>query len=109
MIFAMLLCFAVPVYAAEQIDLTAPITTPSITYFKVVRLDCDWENARISVYLKSSSSSERLAFYYDGAEATALMTQMNKKNFTTTSMQKTILNKLVADGFLAGTISGSPD
>lgn len=96
-------------FAEEQINLTTPITKPVINYYKVVRLELDWEIAKIEIHLKFTPSGERIIFGYSGKEALNLMKTMNTKNFSTTSMQKTILQKLIADGKLVGTISGSPD
>ena len=94
---------------AEQINLTTPISEPSTTFYKVMSLNCDWENARVNIYLKDTVSNKRQHFEYVGTVAADLMVLMSKKNFATTSMQRVILNKLIADGYLAGTISGSPD
>lgn len=96
-------------FAGEQIDLTAPITKPSITYYRVSRLELDWDAARIEIHLKFVLTGEEFVTGYTGTEATNLMVIMNKKNFSTNSMQKTILQKLIADGKISGTISGSPD
>ncbi len=96
-------------FAEEQIDLTTPITKPAISYYRVVRLELDWDAPRIEIHLTFTPTGERVIFGYSAAEATNLMVIMNKKDFSTISMQKTILKKLIADGKLAGTISGSPD
>ena len=49
------------------------------------------------------------SFTYNGAVAVTLLTQLNRGNFSVTSMQKAIINRLVADGFLpAGSVSGTP-
>lgn len=93
----------------EQIDLATPITEPATAFYRVMSFTCDWENARVNIYLKDTVSGKREHFEYVGPVATALMVLMNKKNFTTVSMQKTILNKLITDGYLVGTVSGSPD
>jgi len=96
-------------FSGEQVDLTTPITKPAISYYSVSRLGLDWDAARIEIHLKFAPTGEELIVGYSGVEATNLMVIMNKKNFSTVSMQKTILQKLIADGKLAGTISGSPD
>lgn len=96
-------------FAVEQIDLTAPITKLAISYYRVIRLELDWDMAKIEIHLKFTPTGERVIFGYSGVEATNLMILMNKKNFSTTSMQKAILQKLISDGKLVGTISGSPD
>ena len=96
-------------FGGEQINLTTPITKPAISSYKVVRLELDWDATRIEIHLKFTPSGERVIFGYSGTEALNLMKAMNTKNFSTTSMQKTILQKLIADGKLVGTISGSPD
>ncbi len=96
-------------FAGEQIDLTVPITKPTISYYSVSRLELDWDASRIEIHLKFAPTGEKFIVGYSGTEALNLMVIMNKKNFSTTSMQKTILQKLIADGKLVGTISGSPD
>jgi len=96
-------------FAGEQINLTTPITKPAISSYRVVRLELDWDAARIEIHLKFTPSGERIIFGYSGTEALNLMKTINTKNFSTTSMQKTILQKLIADGKILGTISGSPD
>lgn len=94
---------------SEKIDLTTPITVPTITSYQITRLTLDIEGAGVIVNLKSNTG-ERTQCSYNGLEATILMVAMNKMNFTTSnSMQKKVLQKLIADGKLAGTISGSPD
>ncbi len=100
---------AINSFAVEQIDLTTPITKPAISYYQVSRLELDWSRATIEIHLIFTPTGEKFITGYTGVEATNLMVIMNKKNFTTTSMQKTLLQKLIADGKLAGTISGSPD
>jgi len=96
-------------FADEQIDLTTPITKPAISSYRVVRLELDWDATRIEIHLKFTLTGERVIFGYSGKEALNLMKAMNTKNFSTTSMQKTILQKLITDGKISGIISGSPD
>ncbi len=93
-------------YGAEQIDLTTPIT---ISSFKVVELHLDLRGQEIRIVLYNSVANKDMTVIYTGPTALALMVQMNKMNFSTTSMQKVILNKLITDGKLTGTVSGIPD
>ena len=93
---------------AEQIELTTPIVPPSVTSYKISRLLFDIAGAGIVIDLVSNTG-QAIQCSYNGDEATKLMVAMNKINFTVTSMQKKILQKLIADAKLAGTISGSPD
>ena len=55
----------------------------------------------------TSALAERLGV--TAASATAMIKQLNTANLTTKSMQKRILEKLSADGFLPGTVQGTPD
>lgn len=96
-------------FAGEQVDLTTSISKPSITYYRVGRLELDWDRAIIEIHLIFTPTGEKFITGYTGTEATNLMVIMNKKNFTTISMQKTILQKLIADGKISGIISGNPD
>ncbi len=93
----------------EQINLTIPIVKPNITYWKVSRLELDWGRATIEIHLTFNPTGEEFITGYTNTEATNLMTIMNKKNFSTTSIHKTLLQKLINDGKLLGTISGTPD
>ena len=91
----------------EQIDLTAPITTPATTNYRVVRLFLDWPNGLINIDL-ADENGKITAFQYTNAAATSLMIFLNTANLSIKSLHRRILEKLVADGKLAGTISGTP-
>lgn len=88
----------------EQIDLTAPVST-----FRVVRLSLEWDIQKIRIVLKSAATGDYIKFSYSGDTALTLMNQLNTMNLTTTSLHKRIINRLIADGLLAGTVSGTPD
>ena len=89
----------------EQVDLTTP--KPSVTSYRGAVLYLDWQNAHIQIGLLGPLG-EQASFTYDGEEATNLMIALNTANLTTNSLHKRALNKLIADGKLAGTISGTP-
>lgn len=92
----------------EIITLATPVTTPSITTWRVSSLLLDWDAAVIAISLRGSGG-ERLSHTYAGAQATSLMTALNKANLTSNSLHKRVIQRLIDDGMLAGTISGSPD
>lgn len=94
---------------AEQIDLTTPIVVSKTTdFFRVVKLGLDWRAAVIAIVLEGENG-ELQSYRYEGSEATTLMIALNKANLSATSLQRRILNRLIADGRISGTVSGSPD
>lgn len=93
----------------EQINLNYPVIKENITHWKVSRPELDWDMARIEIHLSFQLTGEKKIVGYSGTEATNLMRIMNTKNFSTKSIHKTILEKLLNDGYLDGTISGTPD
>jgi hypothetical protein len=96
---------------AEILTLTTPITfptPPTITTYLVRMLKFDYDTSTIDIRL-TGPNGEVKTFDYSGPTALTLMIALNKANLSTTSLQKRVLQQLVADGKLAGTISGSPD
>ena len=89
----------------EQIDLTTP--KPSVTNYRVVILYLDWQNAHIQIGLLGPLG-EQESFIYDGEEATNLMIALNTANLSIKSLHKRVLEKLILDEKLVGTISGTP-
>lgn len=103
---AVILSLSTPAFTAQQLDLATPITHSA---YRVIGLNLDWEGATVTVYLKCTSTGQQLTFTYRGTVATNLMITLNKANLSTNSLQKRILEYLVTDGKLTGTVSGSPD
>ena len=103
------LLLAGPAVAAERLDLTTPVTTPSGTSWKPDELHLHRQEQVIrAVFL--GPAGERKACVWTGAAATTLMTTLNKANLTANTLDKRMLNQAVTDGCLtAGTVSGSPD
>jgi len=93
---------------AEKLNLTTPKTYPTTSDWRVDCLTLDWGNGIITIRLKGTNG-EVLTHIYDGSVAPALMIALNKANLTTNSLHKRILDRLVADGVLAGTVTGTPD
>lgn len=98
----------------EQIDLTVPVPSSGGTgFWRVEDLDlryrpADTSKSKIRVGLIGDNNT-RLVLGYVGTTAHTLIAQLNVANLSTTSLHKRVLNRLIADGKLAGTVSGSPD
>jgi hypothetical protein len=103
---------------AEQLELTDPVVVPEkvTNTYRVVVLTTD----RVSVSLPTTvpgfvlivvedNHGVRRSFTYTGDVAIDMIQWMNTANFSVNSMHKRILQKLSADGYLPGTVTGSPD
>lgn len=95
---------------AEQVDLTTAITN---TLWKVGGLNINTgqhtaSQASLSVTLYGANG-EIKTHGFTGLQAWNLIKQLNTANLTVTSLEKRILNKLITDGVIAGTISGLPE
>lgn len=93
-------------FAQERVNLTAPETKPSNTAYHIARLTLDWDGARIDIVLVGVNG-EQNTITYNAVAATNLMIALNKANLTTRSLNQRIFDKLIADGFLAGTVAGA--
>ena len=91
----------------EVLDLTAPVQPAAVLNYRIDRLVLDWASACIDITLRDNVGGTVTATY-SGQEATDMMLILNTANLTTNSLHKRTLNKLIADGKLAGTISGTP-
>ena len=108
LLLALLLC-APSAQAAERLDLTVAITTPSVTHWTPDELHLGWQQQTIRV-LFLGPAGEKKTCVWTGSTATTLMTALNKANLTNNSLHKRLLNQAVTDGCLtAGTVTGSPD
>ena len=92
---------------SEQLDLAVPVVPASTLNYRVTVLHLDWPNGVIQITLVDNNGVA-MNFSYTNAEATTLMTFLNTANLSVKSLHKRILEKLVADGKLTGTISGTP-
>lgn len=90
----------------EQVDIT-PVQPPAKTHYTISRLTLDWDAACIDIVLRDNTG-ETQTHTYSGAEATNLMVILNTANLSTNSLHKRTLAKLIADGKLSGTITGTP-
>lgn len=96
----------------EQLDLATPqaypATTSTVTNWKVDQLLLQWAVAHIQIILLGPTG-ERYEINYNGAVATSLMVTLNKANLSVKSLHKRILEYLITDGKIAGTITGTVD
>jgi hypothetical protein len=95
---------------SETLTLTTAEITPQIstTDYRVVRLWLGWDEQLIVIQLRGTNG-ERREFRYEGQTAIDLMVALNKANLTIKSLQRRLLERLVADGFLAGAVTGAPE
>ena len=93
---------------AEEVILTTPVTTPSITAWKVSSLHLDWDNSQITIKLRGPNGETKF-HSYGGAVALTMMVALNKADLSSNSLHKRILNRLILDRTVLGTVTGTPD
>lgn len=95
---------------AETVTLAIPEVTPQITTtdYRVAYLLMDWDRASIVIHLRGTNA-ERREIRYEGSDASALMVALNKANLSIKSLHRRILERLIADGKIAGAVNGLPD
>lgn len=95
---------------AEQVDLTAvDQATPGTSTYRVDRLDLFWGDKTITIGLIGSNGERKTVYYHEADGAEALIVALNKVDLSTNSLQRRIMERLLADGHLTGSISGTPD
>lgn len=100
--------------AQERVDLTTPIVKTSTQNCQLDELHFSnlsvVANARIDVVLLCNNSDKVTKTYNQHTSPTAasLVTTLNTANNSTTSLIKRVYNRLITDGVITGTVSGSP-
>ncbi len=100
---------------AETHVLASPITfptPPSVTSYEVIKFYINRSNLTAQSVLVAvrSNTGAVVEKRYEGAEAEAIISSLNTVNLGIKSLQKRILERLVADGVLgAGSVTGTPD
>lgn len=93
---------------AEQIVLTQPDgANPGVPAYSVSALNLDFDSKTIIVVLRSVDNKIRTETYNAQQGADQILSAFNK--LTAQSLHRRILNRLIADGRLQGTIDGTPD
>jgi hypothetical protein len=105
---------------AEDLVLATPEVIPQITTatYRLVGLFLDWERTTIVIRLRGANGEVK-SFTYGGSDpstpntekqkALTMMTALNKSDLSVKSLQRRVLERLVLDGLLAGSVSGTPD
>lgn len=92
----------------EQANLTTPEVKPTNTHWKIERVLLDWSTEAIHVSLTGANNEAKFHSYH-GNTATTLLRQLNIANLAGQSLHKRILNRLITDGIISGTVTGAPD
>ena len=94
---------------AEQLDLASPAqSAPGTVIWKPILVHLNWEQKTIKIGFRGDNG-EYTSIGYEDTEAINLMIALNKADLSTKSLHRRIMEKVVADGKLSGTISGTPD
>ena len=104
---------------AESITLTTPIDGRSaIGILRPCLVALDVMNGRVTIQLREwvggafVQDGRFREFTYDAGTTptgASLITALNKANLATISLEKRIMNQLLASGFVAGTVAGTVD
>lgn len=94
---------------AEQVDLTEPEVKTN-TRYELSRVVLDYKEKNIEIVLEGANGEIKGKVYNAHTSPTGqmLLNQLNTANLSSTSLVKRIYNRLLADGVIAGTVSGTP-
>ena len=101
----------------EELVLTEPVVVPEqvTNKYHVVATTFDLEaqsraqGVGLIVIRLRDNNGGGSSYTYHGQQAVDMIKVLNTANLTTKSMHKRILERLAADGFLPGTVTGTPD
>lgn len=105
-----LLLLSASVGAQERFTLQTPLST---SIYAINELRLTWGDgtvaaARITISLSDATTGANpTVAVYNGAIAQSLMIALNKANLTTRSLNQRVLDRLILDGKIAGTVTGS--
>jgi len=94
--------------AQERLTLTTPKPLPAqVVGYSVSQLRLTWEPTPQIVIVLKGEDGTYTDQVYEGATATTIMVALNKANLSTRSLTQRIFDRLIADGRLVGTVTGS--
>lgn len=98
----------IEVVAQERVTLAAPVNF-SQTGWDLSAMVLDVDKMQIIIRLRSTGSAAlTLEKTYDGAVGDTLLRSLNKANLTTRSLIERTYDRLISDGVISGTVSGTP-
>ena len=104
------LFLTVSALAEERVDLTTVDQAQGGTVvYSVAQLVLDWERGRIVVRLVGDNNVRKEVVLGDAENARSMMRSLNKANLSVKSLHRRIMEELITRGYLAGSISGTPD
>lgn len=106
-VLALLIPIVLP--AQEAVTLTTPIVKTATSSCALDSLLLDVKGARIVVAL-SCNNGDTINKQYDNSTTptgNALLHSLNIGNFSTNSLIKAVYNRLITDGVISGTVSGT--
>jgi hypothetical protein len=119
-LLALLVLFTAGAGAQERLTLATPVTRPTVTEYRVRaltlylgegvttaddRIDIDLDSTTNTGTVDENTQTRRES--YGGATANGLIIALNKANLSTRSLQQRIFDRLIADGRIAGTVTGT--
>ena len=109
-IFLASILFAFPISAKEQIDLTTPDQAIVGTFtYSIAQLVLDRQHGRIVINLIGDNGQRKVVIFGDAENARSMLRVLNTANLSNKSLYRRIMEELISNGNLAGTISGTPD
>jgi len=108
-LFFILFLSAGSVYAVEEVILTAPVVLDPTTLndVQIKSLYIDRMDKIVAVTVIDGSNTK--TFTYTGDAGLNLIKLINTRDFRTNSLQKQMLQKLISDGYLQGTVTGTAE
>jgi len=97
--------------AQERADLTTPVTRPAVTNYRIQSLLIEPIAGRITVDLLADNGEHVVKVYNQDTTPTgaALISTLNTSNNSAgTSLVRRVFNRLITDGVIVGTVSGTP-
>ena len=96
----------------QQLIVAAPVTVPApVSYYLLDLRVSGWQEPlpTVAVRIGTSIGDSGVWYTYEGKDGTFLRGTLNHTDFSKTSLEATLLQRLVTDGKLpAGTIIGTP-
>ena len=94
---------------AEIINLKNPHKADprEATFFEIQEVNFDWKNNSIRIIIGDGVLVRM--FFYTTQAAQNILISLNKSDLSQVSLQRMLLEQLIADGYLDGNITGKPN